>query len=507
MRARVSVACALVALSCGGAQKATPPRALAPPHASTTCEVSAATTRVLGALEHPLVIEAYLSRDTPELDALSTHVEKLLRAFSRANDHVVVRTIDAQTPEARALADAAGLKPFVDEGKSTQHYSGLVFSHGVERDTIPMLSPQTDAGLEFWIANKIRQLHDKVDHVSHRIGLLVGHDELRLGEANLVPESVGKPSMREVIVRNFPYFEFVGVDLKSGQSPVDDTLEGLLVTQPAADITEAELRRIDEFVIKGRALVVFASAVNVAAGDAAMHATLDTRNLGTLLDGYGIEMHKDVVLDFGRSFKVTVAAQSGVESARFPALLEIDDDERFTGNERLIDTTFAPFFRMEQIVVPFASSLTLHRERQPSASMKVVARSTPHSVHVTHDTDLGLRAWRPQGAWAQFDIAAYVEGRMKSAFTSDVVPSGATARVFVLASSQLTANPFARAGNPSPSSPTGDGVLLQIAGPYADLQRGAVPLLYSIMVTVNALDAIVDGAALSATTTLRTCEK
>ena len=33
----------------------------------------------------------------------------------------------------------------------------------------------------------------------------------------------------------------------------------------------------------------------------------------------------------------------------------------------------------------------------------------------------------------------------------------------------------------------GDEKLLQIAGPYADLQRGASPLLYAIMVTKNTL--------------------
>jgi hypothetical protein len=77
------------------------------------------------------------------------------------------------------------------------------------------------------------------------------------------------------------------------------------------------------------------------------------------------------------------------------------------------------------------------------------------------------------------------------------VPVGKTARVFVLASSQFTANPFARAGNGEENpqmkqfgmaNMPGDEKLLQIAGPYADLQRGAVPLLYAIMATKNTLD-------------------
>src|SRR5262249_42798266 len=69
--------------------------------------------------------------------------------------------------------------------------------------------------------------------------------------------------------------------------------------------------------------------------------------------------------------------------------------------------------------------------------------------------------------------------------------------VFVLSSAQFTANPFARAGNGEDNPQLrqmgmgpmgGDEKLLQIAGPYADLQRGAVPLLYAIMATKNTLD-------------------
>ena len=75
------------------------------------------------------------------------------------------------------------------------------------------------------------------------------------------------------------------------------------------------------------------------------------------------------------------------------------------------------------------------------------------------------------------------------------VPEGKQARIFVVASSQFTANPFARAGNGPDMSQFGgmmpqggDEKLLQIAGPYADLSRGAVPILYAILTMKNTLD-------------------
>ena len=50
---------------------------------------------------------------------------------------------------------------------------------------------------------------------------------MKLSEPNLVPSQGGKPSMQEVIGRNFPFYNFVDVDLKAGESAIDDSLDGL----------------------------------------------------------------------------------------------------------------------------------------------------------------------------------------------------------------------------------------------------------------------------------------
>jgi hypothetical protein len=141
---------------------------------------------------------------------------------------------------------------------------------------------------------------------------------------------------------------------------------------------------------------------------------------------------------------------------------------------------------VQDLAVPFASSLTLKADKQPGAKMKVVMRSTPAAVHLTGDSaDL-----RPFQKWApklkglkqeQFAIGADVEGKLKSAFPDGdkagveaPAESTAPARVFVLASSQFLANPLARAGNGPDMGQYGammpnlggDEQLLALAGPY-----------------------------------------
>jgi hypothetical protein len=238
--------------------------------------------------------------------------------------------------------------------------------------------------------------------------------------------------------------------------------------------------------MKGKSLVVFASAVNVKANDASMNASLNMHGLDKLLGGYGIEVSKDVVLDMWRHVRVIVPTMGGMAGAELQQVLQVQDDPRFTGKEQLIDTSFPALFRVQDLAVPFASSLALKPEKQPSAKMKVDMRSTPAAVHLTGESvDLA-----PFQKWAsklkglkqdQFAIAADVDGTLKSAFSEgdkigiDVpAQSAKPSRVFVLASSQFLANPLARAGNGPDMGQYGqmmpnlggDEKLLMLAGPY-----------------------------------------
>src|SRR5262249_13851260 len=216
------------------------------------------------------------------------------------------------------------------------------------------------------------------------------------------------------------FYTIQDVDLKGGDQEIDEALDGVIITQPGKDWTEKELRRIDQFVMKGKSLAVIASAVNLKASDATMNASLNTHGLEKLLDGYGIELHKDVVLDFGRSFRVNVLTQGGLASARFPQFLDVQDDARFSGEEQLLDTGFPGFFRIPQLSFPFASSVAIKKDKQPEATLKILARSTPRSIVETGDSvDLKpFKAWKPKGQWQQQGIAASAEGTLATAFPS-----------------------------------------------------------------------------------------
>jgi len=430
-------------------------------------------------LAAPMKLAAYVTTGKPKLDALVVDLRAILERYRTASELRFEYTIVDTTHDERAQSRArkAGLTPFAlltgDEevpDKLSGHM-GIAIDYGAEHAT-KTLTPQHANGLEFAVATKIREVRLLGEGKKHRIGVLTGHDELLLSEPNLVPSTqTQKPNMRGILAQYFPFYELIDVELNEGRNAaIDPSLEGLIITQPAKDLTDQELARIDDFVVHGRSLAVVASAVNVAAGDPTMSATLSTHRLENLLGEYGFELRRDVVEEFGHPFHINVISGASAQplTLRFPAILDVKDDERFTGREALLDAESPIFFRLPQVLFPYASSLILHPEKQPDArdGFRVHARSTPKALReTTANVDLKVvRQWRPVGEFAQYNVAASVQGPLRNAFPgpSTRVPTASprSSRVLVIASSQFFANPFARAAG-------GDEMLDQLAMPYA----------------------------------------
>jgi ABC-type uncharacterized transport system involved in gliding motility auxiliary subunit len=394
---------------------------------------------------------------------------------------------------------------------------GLVFKYGSEKGVIPQVLPQYSQGLEFWVTNKIREVRDKADDIKHRIGVVTGKDELKLSDQNLVPRQgrQGSPSMQAILEQSFPFYKLEEVDLKGGDSEIDAELAGLIITQPRKEYTDKELRRVDEFVMRGgKSLVVYASAVSLKPQDASLSATLSTHGLEKLLSGYGIDMKKDAVLDYGAQFRVPVlTATGGVSWIRHPGVAHVVNDARFSDDERLLDPGFAGFFRMEEMAFPFPSTLELLRDKQPSdVKLYAVARTTPAAGSITEETvDMKLKTeWPPKPPHAQRIIAAVADGKLKSAFGSgegDIKANERApkdSRVLVVSSSLFLTNPFAYAGNGPElggqfqmfGAVGGDPQLQAISQPYA--QRFLTNTILSLKNTLDWMSGDADLLAASA---------
>jgi ABC-type uncharacterized transport system involved in gliding motility auxiliary subunit len=459
--------------------------------------LSQGSARLVGTLKSPIQVDAYVTKGLPKLDAFVRDLTDLLKLYQqRGGSKFQYTIIEAKSEEQRQAAKEAGLKDVAfgegsetgeDQASIAQGYMGLVFKYGSEKEVIPIIQPDRADGLEFWISNKIREIRDKGDDIHHKIGVITGKDEIKLTDTNLVPAQGGRgggPSMKGIIDQAFPFYKIEDVDLKDGATEISKDLDGLIITQPGKDYTEKELRRIDEFLMRGnKSLVVFASAVNLKSGDGSMKATLSTHGLEKLLAGYGIEMKKDAVLDWQRSVRLPVMTQTGAPAwIRAPAIVQTQHDPRFDDEHQLLDDGFAAFFRADELSFPFPSTLVPHADKQPEAKLKVVARTTTAAWAETADTvDLKISpTWRAKPPLDQRAIGIAVEGTLHAALGPGdgvEVPSVSKekSRVLVISAAGFLTNPFARSGSGTElggqfamMGPVGgDEQLQMIAQPYA----------------------------------------
>ena len=489
--------------------------------------LSEGSGRLIKSLKDPVQVDAYVTHGLAQMDAFIRDLTDLLKEYERAGGGKFKYTIiEPKTDELKEKAKDAGLEEMAfgetnatggDQASIAQGYMGLVLKYGSEKAVIPQLNPGAAAGLEFWMTNKIREIRDKADNIKHKVGVVTGKDELKLSDQNLVPKQGQQgASIQAILSRAFPFYELVDVDLKDGETEIDKTLDGLIITQPQKPYSDKELRRVDQFLMLGnKSLAVFASAVTLKPQDPAMSATLDTHNLEKLLSGYGINMKKDAVLDFGSQFRIGVITPTGgISAIRHPGIAHVVDDPRFDEKEKLLDTSFAGFFRMEEILFPFPSSLELAPDKQPSGvKLYAVARTTPATSVATEATiDMKMRAdWQPKPPFDQRVIAAVADGKLKSAFAGtpdDGITANQVApqpsRVLVVSSSEFITNPFAFAGNGPDlgqqfamfGGAGGDRELLMIAGQYAN--RYLTNTILSVKNTLDWLSGDADLLAVSA---------
>src|SRR5262245_5350662 len=275
--------------------------------------------RLIKGLKSDVQADVYITRGLAQLDTFVRDLTDLMKEYERAGGGKFKYTlIEPKTDELREKAKEAGLEELAfgeasatggDQASIAQGYMGIVLKYGSEKGVIPQLNPGSAAGLEFWLTNKIREIRDKSDGIKHKVGVITGKDELKLSDQNLIPKQgqQGGASIQSILSRAFPFYDISDVDLKDGETEIDQGLDGLSVTQPQKTYTDKELKRIDQFLmVGGKSLAVFASAVTMKAQEPSMNATLDLHNIDKLVAGYGINMKKDAVLDFGSQFRIAV---------------------------------------------------------------------------------------------------------------------------------------------------------------------------------------------------------
>jgi ABC-type uncharacterized transport system involved in gliding motility auxiliary subunit len=303
--------------------------------------------RAVSELDETLTVTAYFSADLPApFNATERYVRDILEEYqSASNGHMRVRFVSPDEDEEREEAERMGIQLVQhqhienDAVSVVEGYRGVVFEYLGNREVIPVIQPDTE-GLEYDITTTIRELTGE----EMPLGILSGH------------EGPTPTKGLQALERMLPSYDLREV---SATEAIDQELRALLIIEPTTEITEAELRNIDQYVMHGGSLGIFGGAMHVdISGGAELTGTATHAGLNTLLEPWGITMREGMVAD-AQCGRIPMPTSIGLripvpyppapvvafteEQAEHPALFRLNDATLFFVSPIETSETFRGF--------------------------------------------------------------------------------------------------------------------------------------------------------------------
>ncbi len=362
--------------------------------------LSQGSKNLVSNLEDNMVITAYFTSDLPPpFNATERYVRNLLAEYEAASSGKIrVRFIDPDDDEEKEEATEAGVREVqhqVIENDSVSvrtGFRGIVISYLGEREVIPVI--QDTQGIEYAITQRLRQMVRE----PLAIGIASGHGS--------PTPTKGLSTLQQAI----PQYELREVNVSE---EISDDLHALLIVDPTEELSDTELRRINQYVMKGRSLGVFGGAMNVQLqGMPGPTAQPSNTGINTLLGPWGIELRPGIVAD-ARCGRVPLSRQFPIPVPYPPAPIVVFDEEQ-QEHPALFRINQAPFF--------FTSAIRT-RDAFQRLHGKVLARSSGEDLSwlMTGD-NLELqprdpREWSPTGNVGPHTVMVALDARLPSAFT------------------------------------------------------------------------------------------
>jgi ABC-type uncharacterized transport system involved in gliding motility auxiliary subunit len=372
--------------------------------------LSTGSKRLVRGLTDDMEITAYFTSDLPpQFKATEVAVRDLLQEYAAAsNGRVRVRFVNPDTDEKREAAERDGVQKVShqiienDSVSVREGYRGLVIKYLGDSKAIGVI--EDPSGLEYRLTTLIKELvGEKI-----KVGVVSGKGGPTLAE--------GLTGLKEAL----PTYDLVEVPL-SADIPTD--LRALLIIAPEQEITDEEAHRIDAYVMQGGSLGIFGGTTKIDPSGEDMTATVVNSGLNRLLEPWGMRLESNIIADT-QCGRAPMQTQLGIPMlVPFPPVPIVAFDEDMAENPVL--------FRLDQVVMPFASSVTLNRRLRTDREVTTtaLARSTDQAWAMTGDSislrPRNPREWRPEGAQQRYPLIVSVEGKLPSAFAAAAVSSGA----------------------------------------------------------------------------------
>ncbi len=366
--------------------------------------------RLASNLDDRLEVTAYFTENLPPpFNATERQVRDLLAEYSAAsNGQIIVRFVNPDDEDEQEAARADGVQRVAhqkieeDQVAVVEGYRGMVLRYLDQTRAIPVIQDTT--GLEYIITSAIKEL------VGERkpIGVVGGH-----GGPNL---EQGLTSLRSVL----SLYEIREIDATQA---IDPALAALLVIGPQEPFSDQELRRIDQFVMRGGSLGIFGGGIAVdLGGQAGPSARALSLRMDGLLGPWGVRLTSKLVAD-AQCSRAPMAGPLGLQVlVPYPPIpvLQLQEAQR----------EHPVMFRLASPMLPFVSPLELS-EPPANTKLTVLASSSQDSWTMSGETislaPRNPRDWQMSTEAGPFDLMVAIEGKLPSAFAAPINEDDANA--------------------------------------------------------------------------------
>ncbi len=389
--------------------------------------LSDGSKNILKNLEEPITLRFFLSQKLvtglPSISGYAIRVRELLEEYQRtAEGNIKLMMIDPEPfSEAEDQAEGYGLQGVPVDNSNTKFYFGLAGTSSTDdEETIPFFTPNRAEFLEYDLTKLVYQLANPKQKV---VGLM---STLPIqGDAQTSPFLRQKKGADPWMIVDHIKQLFEVRQLETGVEAIPDDVDVLMVVYPKG-FSDGTLYAIDQFVLKGGRVIVFADPYSEAYKPpedpknpfAAMQAPRNSE-FGKLFDAWGIEVASDkVVGNLRTAQKVQVKKGNSATIVTYPVWMDLNGEQYFNADDIITG-------KLGNIVLGTPGAIV--KKGDVGTEIIPLIESGEKSMQI-ETTKLGffaepenlVRNFKPEG---KFTLAARITGKVKTAFP-DGKPEG-----------------------------------------------------------------------------------
>ena len=381
--------------------------------------LSDGSKNILMNLEEPITLRFFLSQKLvtglPSISGYAIRVRELLEEYQRiAEGNLKLMMIDPEPfSEAEDQAEGYGLQGVPVDNSNTMFYFGLAGTSSTDdEETIPFFTPNRAEFLEYDLTKLVYQLANPKQKV---VGLM---STLPIqGDAPTSPLLQQKGVEPWMIVDHIKQL-FEVRQLEADIEAIPDEIDVLMLVYPKG-FSDGTLYAIDQFVLKGGRIIVFADPYSEAYEPptdpknpfAAMQAPRNSE-FGRLFDAWGIEVASDkVVGNLRTAQKVQVRKGNSATVVTYPVWMDLNGEQYFNADDIITG-------KLGNMVLGTPGAIV--KKGDVGTEIIPLIESGEKSMQI-ETTKLGffaepenlVRHFKPEG---KFTLAARITGKVKTAF-------------------------------------------------------------------------------------------